>query len=285
MINDFFITLETETDCFKNLRRGILITNLYSIKMAEKKTFKVLIVDDEPEARLLLNSLLEEIRYVEVVGQACHAEEALYLLIEHYPDLILMDINMPGKSGIDLIQLIRKRNVDVPVVFVSAYKEYAVQSIKSGVYDFLLKPVDREELKGIIEKYRRLNERDLAGRLMEVLENIRENSKIRINSRYSYILIDPSEIIYCQTDEGYTILFLANGKEEVASATLSQIEVMVEKWNFYKLSRSVLINLDYVRKIDKSNDTCLLKSDSNIWEIKTSHKAINELLENSFHYA
>ncbi|MFW6257806.1 MAG: response regulator transcription factor, partial [Prolixibacteraceae bacterium] len=64
--------------------------------MAEKKTFKVLIVDDEPEARLLLNSLLEEIRYVEVVGQACHAEEALYLLIEHYPDFILMDINMPG---------------------------------------------------------------------------------------------------------------------------------------------------------------------------------------------
>jgi DNA-binding LytR/AlgR family response regulator len=250
-----------------------------------KKAFKVLIVDDEPEARLLLSSLLEEIPYVKVVGEACHAEEALYLLVEHYPDLILMDINMPGKSGMELIQLIRKRNMDVPVVFVSAYKEYAVQSIKNGVYDFLLKPIDRKELKDVIDKYRRRNERDLPRRLMEFLENIREDSKIRINSRYSYILVDPSEIVYCQTDGGYTVIYLANGKEEVASATLSQIEEMVKKWNFYKLSRSILINQDYVRRVDRSNDKCLLKSDSNTWEINASHKGIIEFLVNSFQYA
>lgn len=253
--------------------------------MAETKAFKVLIADDEPEARLLLKSLLKEIRYVQVVGEANHAEEALYQLIEHYPDLILMDINMPGKSGMELIRLIRKRNVNVPVVFVSAFKEFAVQSIKNEVYDFLLKPVDRKELKEVIEKYRRRNDRDLPRRLMEVLENIREDSKIRINSRYSYILIDPSEIVFCETDGGYTAIYLANGKEEVASATLSQIESMVEKWNFFKLSRSILINIDYIRQVDKSNDKCLLKSNSHTWELTTSHKGILDLLTNRYQYA
>ena len=253
--------------------------------MTVKKGFKVLIVDDESEARLLLSSLLEEIHYVQVVGEARHAEEALYLLIEHYPDLVLMDINMPGKSGMELIQLIRKRNMDVPVVFVSAHKEYAVQSIKNGVYDFLLKPIDRNDLKDVIDKYRRTNERDLQRSLLEALENIRESSKIRINSRYSYILIDPSEIVYCQTEKGYTRIYLANGKKEIASATLSQIESMVGKWNFYKLSRSILINQDYVRKVDKSKDKCVLKSDISTWELNASHKAITELLLNSFQYA
>ena len=253
--------------------------------MAESNFFKILIVDDEPEARLLLKSLLAEIPYVEVAGQASHAEEALYLMIEHYPDLILMDINMPGKSGMELIQLIRKRNVDVPVVFISAYKEFAVQSIKNEVYDFLLKPVDRKELKEVVDKYRRRNERDLPRRLMEVLDNIREDSKIRINSRYSYILIDPSEIVFCQTDGGYTIIYLTNGREEVASATLSQIEKMVEKWNFYKLSRSILINQDYIRQVDKSNDKCILKSHSHTWDLSVPHKSVTELLINCFQYA
>jgi len=253
--------------------------------MTTKKTFKILIVDDEPEARNLLKSLLQEIRNVEVVGEAGYAEQALYNLVEFYPDLILMDINMPGKSGMDLIQLIRTRNVDVPVVFVSAYKKYAIQSIKNEVYDFLLKPVSRDELQEVIEKYRRKNEKDLPQRLAAILNSIKEDSKIRINSRYSYVLIDPCEIVYCQTDDGYTIIQLSNGKQEVASATLSQLEEMLKNWNFYKLSRSVLINLDYVRKVDKSDDICMLKSENQKWEIHTSRRGINDLLENIYNYA
>lgn len=253
--------------------------------MTVKKAFKVLVVDDEPEARKLLTSLLEDMTNVEVVAEACHAEEALYQIIEEYPDLVFMDINMPGKTGMDLIQLIRARNVDVPVVFVSAYKEYAVQSIKNEVYDFLLKPVDREELKQVVEKYRRMNERDLPRRLIEILENIKEESKIRINSRHSYILVDPSEIVFCQTEDGYTVIYLSTGKEEVASATLSQIEEMVEHWNFYRLSRSILINLDYIRSIDKSKDRCILKSNTNTWDLNASHKGISDLLLNVFNYA
>ncbi len=253
--------------------------------MSNNNRFKVLIVDDEAEARLLLRSLLGEIRNVEVVGEASQAEEALYCLVEHFPDLIFMDINMPGKTGMDLIHLIKKRNVDIPVVFISAFKEYAIQAIRNGVYDYLLKPVSRTELEHVIEKYRRRNERDLPRRLIEMLENIKEDTKIRINSRHSYILINPSDIVFCQTEDGYTVIYLSNGKEEVASGPLAQIESMVENWNFYRLGRSVLINQDYIRSVDKTSDKCVLQSSSHSWEIKASHKAITELLSISFNYA
>ncbi len=253
--------------------------------MDDNKKFKILIVDDEAIARLLLKSLLSEIPNVEVVGEASQAEEALYFMVEYYPDLVFMDINMPGKTGMELIHLIKKRNVDVPVVFVSAFKEYAVQAIRNGVYDYLLKPVGRAELMDIVEKYRRKNDRDWPRRLEEMLDKLKEETKIRINSRHSYILINSNEIVFCQTEDGYTVLYLTSGKEEVASGSLSQIEEMVANQNFYRLGRSVLINQDYIRSIDKTLDKCIMQSNSHIWQIKASHKAITELLSTSFNYA
>jgi YesN/AraC family two-component response regulator len=108
----------------------------------DRNEFSVLIVDDEPEARSLLKSLLSEIKNVRVIGEADTAEKALYYLVEHYPQLVFLDLSMPGKSGIEFIQLLQNRNVDVSIVVVSAYKKYAVEALRNGVYDFILKPVD-----------------------------------------------------------------------------------------------------------------------------------------------
>ena len=211
--------------------------------MAFENKFKILVVDDEPEACLLLKSLLVEIDTVELVGCASNAEEALYLLVEHYPNLVLLDINLPGKSGIDLIHLIRKSNIDIPVVLVSAFKEYAIKAIRCQVYDFLLKPISRHDLKNVVEKYRRLNKKDLPGKLMELLNSIKEEVKIRINSQHSYILINPAEIVFCAAEEGYTTIYLTNGKTEIANTALKQIELKVKNYNFFRLGRSTLIKL------------------------------------------
>lgn len=249
------------------------------------KTFKVLIVDDEPEARNLLGSLLKEIPNVEVVDEVDNAESALYAIIQHYPDLILMDINMPGKTGIDIVRLLKDRNVEIPVVFISAFKEYAIRAIRCEVYDFLLKPVGREELYALVEKYRRLNQKGLPGRLMEILESIKEENKIRINSRHSYILVNPSEIVFCSAEEGYTNIYLANSKTEVANTSLTQIESKVKGHDFYRLSRSVLINLNYIRSINKSADLIVLKSGDTFWDVYAPHRAVKELLQTQYNYA
>lgn len=250
-----------------------------------KNHFKVLIVDDEPEARALLHSLLSPINSVEVVGEADNVESAFYLYVQHYPNLILLDINMPGKTGVDLVHLMRERNVNVPVVFISAHKEYAIEAIRNEVYDFLLKPVDREDLQKIISKYQRINSKHLPSKLMEVLQSIKEESKIRVNSKYSYVLVNPSEIVYCKSENGYVVLHLNNGHTEISNGTLIQIELKVKNQNFYRLGRSVLINQTYIREIIKKSNKCLLRHGDSKWEIEAPKNAIRKLLADSFNYA
>lgn len=246
----------------------------------KEKVFKVLIVDDEQEACLLLRSLLSEIKNVEVVGEAYNVEKALYLLVEHYPDLILLDINMPGKTGMELMKLIRSRNIDVPVVFITAFEEYTVEAIRHGIYDLLLKPVDPEELYHVIEKYKRMGNKDLPSQLMQMLNSIRENSKIKINSNHSYVLINPLEIIYCTSKDGYSHIYLSNGKTEISNTSMVMIEKKVKAFNFHRLGRSVLINLDYIRTVNKNTGSCTLKANNMSWEIQASNHSLKELLTN-----
>ncbi len=247
--------------------------------------FSVLIVDDETEARLLLKALLAEIGNVTVIAEAKHSEEALYLTIEYLPDLIFLDINMPGKSGLNLTQLMKKRNLDIPVVLVSAFREYALEAIRSGVYDFLLKPVSREDLKKTVEKYKRKKDQSLTGKFIEALDSIKEETKIRINSRYSYILVEPDEIVYCSSEEGYTNIYLVNGKAEVSNSTLLQIEDILSNFHFFRLGRSLLVNLKYIRQIDKKSNTCKLLANGSSWEVNASKNAIKEILVKGFNYA
>lgn len=253
--------------------------------MIKDRTFKILIVDDEPEARVLLKSLLNEIETVKIVGEASNAEEALYLLVENYPSLILLDINMPGVTGLNFVRLLRKANIDIPVVFVSAYKKYAIEAIRCSVYDFLLKPVEQEDLQQLIQKYQKQDNKDLSAKLGEVLGTIKEETKIRINSRHSYILVEPSEVIYCEAEGGYTNIFLSNGKVEVSNTTLLQVEQKLLVYNFFRLGRSMLINKEYVRSVNKSNRSCTLEKDGSKWEIRASSKAIKEFLLIGFNYA
>lgn len=265
------------------MRRGHF-NKLEVFKMAQKR-FKVLVVDDEPTSVALLRTMLEEMPNVEVVGEADQSEKAFYLILERLPNLVILDINMPGHSGAELKQLLNKSLVDVPVVFVSANKDYAVEAIRNGVYDFLPKPVVRNELQRIIEKYQRLNHRFFPGKMIDIVNAIPEEIKIRINSQYSYILVNPYDIVYCQSIDGATYIQLANGKKEVANSNLTQLEEMMKKWNFYRLGRSLLINLDFIRKIDKSENKCYFKRGSKTWEIDTPGQATKDLLTSYYFYA
>lgn len=242
----------------------------------DRKDFNVLIVDDEPEAHFLLSSLLSEMKNVCVVGETDNTEKAVYCLVKHYPNLMFLGINMPDKTGMELVRLLRKRNVDVPVVFVSACKDYAIEAIRNEVFDYILKPIERTAFKKVIEKYQRLDKKDLPAKFMEVLHPIREDSKIRINWSYSYILINPAEIVYCQSDEEYTNIYLTNGKTEISNSSLSQIENKIKNLDFYRLGRSILINKNYIRANNKSTNKTicvkLIKSKVNaiyITKIKT----------------
>lgn len=253
--------------------------------MAENKVLRVVIADDEPSARSLLHSTLDEIGNVEIVGEAANSEEAYYLISEKLPDVVLLDINMPGKSGLELTYLLHKRMVDIPLIFISGHKEYAIEAIRQGVYNFLLKPVSKKELKKILDKYRNTEHHSFPDRITEIINKIPEEVSIKFNTPDSYVFYNPSEIVYCRSNDGFVNIYLANGQEELSTSSLSQIAENVADLNFFRLGRSLLVNLDYVRYIDKSSDTCLLKSRTSSWKVTSSHQAIKELLLSCFNYA
>lgn len=248
----------------------------------EDNHFKILIVDDEPEARNLLKSLLSKIKNVTVAGEADNVEHVLYLLVEHYPHLILMDINMPGKTGMELVKLLKARNVDVPVVFVSAFEEYAVQAIRNQVYDFLLKPVCIEDLKRVIEKYKRLKRKDLPGKLMEILKSIKQGIKIRINTPEGYLLLDPDEIVYVKAGEDLCEIYLCDLKKETLKVPFHEVAGQLNQNQFYHMGRNTIVNLDYIRQIDKNRQLFTLRCKENEWQVEVPERHLRKLLKERY---
>jgi two-component system LytT family response regulator len=250
-----------------------------------KNLFKVLIADDDPENCSMLSAHLSKNENVKVVDEANTPEKAVYSIVKHYPDLIFLDINMHENSGLELLRILRKSNVDIPVAMISSFKDDAVKAIQNEVYDFILKPGDTDEIKRIVEKYRQNDQKDLPAKLMEVLHSIKEETKIRINSNHSYLLIAPEEIVYCKANDGFTNIYLTNGKSEFSNTSLSNIEHKIRNHNFYRLGRSILINLDYIRSVNKSSNQCILHVNGSSWEISASHKSIKKLLISNYNYA
>ena len=115
---------------------------------------KILVVDDEPEARELLKYMLQESDGVSVVGTAGDVDEALELQKKEKPHLVLLDIQMPGKDGFHFIEKIQGSEHEPGVIFVTAYEHYAIQAIRNSVFDYILKPVHQEELDNAILRFR-----------------------------------------------------------------------------------------------------------------------------------
>lgn len=252
--------------------------NFLIIIMIKKEELNVLIVDDEPGARLLLRKMLEEMEHVNLLGEAGNVEEALYLIVKNEPDLVFLDINMPGKTGMELAELIRQRNIGVSVIFTSGYIQYTHEAIRNQFYDFLLKPVDYGELGKIIEKYRLNKEKSLEKKIREVLNNYSNDNLVRINSKHSYVLLKPDQVLYCETESGYTNIIMEGGKTEVSSTNLTVLEELLRGYNFFRISRSVIINTNFLKRVDKIRSCCVLEADGKEIELKGAKSNIKTLM-------
>jgi DNA-binding LytR/AlgR family response regulator len=246
-------------------------------------TLRSLIVDDEPEARELLNFILQEKEGLEVVGMAANVDEALKLYREQRPDLVFLDIQMPEKDGFQFISALENDSHVPGIIFVTAFDNYAIQAIRNSVFDYIMKPVRQEELLFSVERFRAMNHRvrgqDL-GRLIEILKQ-REPGKIKLNTRSGYILIQPSEVVYCKADGNYTHIQLSRGNFELTTQNLGTIEELLRTGTFFRVSRSYLVNLKYLSRVDRKSNHCILEYQGESISIKIPSQKI-KLLEASF---
>lgn len=244
-----------------------------------RNNIRILIVDDEPEARDLLSMLLDRIGGVEVVGSSDGVDQAFEQISTKQPDLILLDIQMPGKNGFELIKMVHEKNLDSGFIFVTAYDEYAIEAIKASAFDYLLKPVDREELELSVYRFRdQRKDSSLQQQLGEMLEGISLKSRIKVNTRTGFILIDPEEVIHCKAEGNYTELHLINHRVETITSNLGSFMAQLPQGSFFRISRSAIINLNYLIRVNNKAGTCRLSADLEV-DLKVARNRRQELDE------
>jgi len=207
-----------------------------------KKHYNALIVDDERLARQDLKDLLKDFENIHIIGEADSVAAAINSIEELQPDVIFLDIQMPGESGFELLE---KTKVTAKIIFVTAYDEYAIRAFEINALDYLLKPVSPDRLRRAIERIENQEDIDLAK--MKRLTNI-DHLFLMFNNQYKFI---PIKSVVCITAAGdYSELFLCDGHKGLVQKSMKEWDDRLPE-NFCRIHRSSIINLEYVERLEE----------------------------------
>jgi len=246
---------------------------------------KTLIVDDEPVARKILREELESIDDLEIVGEAESGTEALDKIAACRPDLVLLDLQMPGMGGPDVVRKL-KHGPSMPViVIVTAYDKYALQAFDAGAIDYLLKPVGQDRLAEAVERARRVTGREAAekvAQLQEIGEPAQGPRTRRIVGRVGeeYFLLSADEI-YAFQAEGDLVWIVTAKRRYLATQTLKVLQERLKSTSFRRIHRNALVNVDHVRKMSALSSQRWLITLSNDQEFiasKRQARSVRQLL-------
>ncbi len=211
---------------------------------------KTLIVEDEEYIRKGLINMIEMLdKGLTIIGECESVQEAITVCKTCKPDLIFLDINLSDGNAFDFLEKTEQQTAKV--IFTTAYEKYALQALKQGAIDYILKPVDLEELEVAIDKalasiaQAKKDEPALGTRSQD-------KDKLILRLQDSLQVIDLKELMFCQSDKGYTTFYLANGKSFIASKSLKDYETQLPANVFVRTHQSYCVNLNYVDKYDKN---------------------------------
>lgn len=241
---------------------------------------RCLIVDDEAPARADLRYLLAKFDHVQVVGEASNAEEALVLLGSLDYDLVLMDIRMPGGTGLDVARQLRGGTNPPKVIFTTAFPDYAVEAFDLDATDYLVKPFDADRLERALD-------RALSGAAEDTGPNtppLRQPDpaesphRIPVQKGERTVLVNESSIIYAGAARGYSYLQLSD-ERVLVSYSLNELERRLRSAHFFRAHRSYLVNLDYVRELapDFRGMLVLILDDPQHSQVEVSRRQAREL--------
>jgi two-component system LytT family response regulator len=226
------------------------------IKNQKSKMIKSIIVEDEAQNRENLVRLLAAYcSQVEVVAQCASAAEARQAIIEQHPDLAFLDIEMPGGNGFSLLESLP--NAHFEVIFVTAYDHYGIQAIKFSALDYILKPIDSDELRKAVEKAsQKIARKEENMRMLHLLQNARSapsNRTIALSLAESIEFVPVQSIVRCESDSNYTTFFLKSGEQLIVSRTLKEFDELLAPHGFLRVHQSYLININEIKSYVKSD--------------------------------
>lgn len=223
---------------------------------------RAIIVDDEERGRDTLTSLLKTYcEEVELVDVCSNVPDAVLSIRKNTPDLVFLDVEMPVYSGLELLNFFD--SFDFEIIFVSAYSEYAIKAFEVSAIDYILKPVDIDQLKQSVEKFKtQRNYSTIQHRLDLVKEHLQngEAKRIALPMNDGLIFTSVDEIVLLQAEGAYTNVFLSNGTRILVSKKLKFFEDLLEgRELFYRPHRSYIIQLNYLNKYLKGEGTIIME--------------------------
>jgi two-component system LytT family response regulator len=228
---------------------------------------EAIIVDDEIKA---LQSLTWELtnfsEEIKVSASFTNPFEALEYLDKNTPDCLFLDIEMPTMDGFQFIQKLTNKNF--PVIITTAYNQYAIKALKNEAIDYLLKPIDTDDLKETIVKIKKFNAKNFSvEKLEQILLNFNAtsiNKKITLNTDGKLLFLESDEILYAESDGNYSTIFLTDGQKIVLTKKLKEVNTLLPSDSFFRIHNSYIINLNKIKEFLKTDGYVILKSNHKI---------------------
>ncbi len=237
---------------------------------------KAILVDDEKHCRDGLSIMLGKYcPQVEIAGEYSSAKDALLGIAEHEPEIIFLDIEMPGMNGFEMLEYCRDYNFDV--IFTTAYNEYAIQAIRHSALDYLLKPVNRDELVNAVARARAIkNDTTLSriDKLLGLMESKKAPGRIALATIDGLVMIDTKDILFCESENNYTRFHLVNNKVILVSKTLKKVEAILENDDsFFRIHHSFIINLAFMERYIRGDGGEVVMAGGKILTVSRINKA------------
>ena len=228
---------------------------------------QAVIVDDEIKALQSLTWELTNISdEINVIASFTNPNEALSYLENNTPDCLFLDIEMPTMDGFQFIKKLTNKNF--PVVITTAYNQYALKAIKSQALDYLLKPIDTDDLEETIVKIKKFNSKNFSVEKLEMaLLNYNSRSvhkRITLNTDGKLLFLESDEILYAESDGNYSTIFLTDGQKIVLTKKLKEVNELLPTDSFFRIHNSYIINLNKIKEFLKTDGYVVLKSNHKI---------------------
>jgi len=240
--------------------------------------FNCLIVDDERTAREKLIRYVKEDPRFEIIGQAPNGKEAITLIEKHQPQLVLLDVQMPGLSGFDVIRLVK--TMPLAVVFTTAFDQYAVRAFEVAAVDYLLKPISAELLQLCLDKVAtRLETEDKLSNinLLKHLPHTRHLNRIPVRKSNSVIMLDTKDILFFRSEHRLVMVYDSKGNQHWTNESLNHLLERLDPEHFIRVHRNAILNLNSQFELRSWNSGRLKISFSNELEITVSRDFTQEV--------
>lgn len=235
---------------------------------------KILVIDDEKPTREFIKRLIDSFQFhVEVFTDGHDVESGIEAINSIQPDLVILDIQMPDGTGFDVLKSLTIKNFEV--IFITAFQQFAIQAIKFSALDYILKPIDSEELKTAISRaLSTINKKVDEQQLLALQQNMIPNAKRKLvlKTQESIHIVEIEDIIRCEADKNYTFFYLVGGKKILVSKTLKDYDTLLSGHSFFRAQQSHLINVNFVERYDKHDGGSVIMKDGSAVPLSPAKK-------------